>query len=81
MRIADRARVPGGHALTVDPEVFAAEVTLAAEKADVNEFTLRDARQLLKVESYRNKGPHPQPYWWKLPGSLTPEGASVETNI
>ena len=61
--------------------MLAAEVTLAAEKADVNEFTLRDARQLLKVESYRNKGPHPQPYWWKLPGSLTPEGASVETNI
>ena len=31
IRIADRARVPGGHALTVDREVFAAEVTLAIE--------------------------------------------------
>jgi len=29
--IADRARVPGGHALTVDREVFAAEVTRAIE--------------------------------------------------
>jgi methylenetetrahydrofolate--tRNA-(uracil-5-)-methyltransferase len=31
IRIADRARVPGGHALTVDREVFAAEVTRAIE--------------------------------------------------
>ena len=29
--VADRARVPGGHALTVDREVFAAEVTRAIE--------------------------------------------------
>ena len=31
IRLADRARVPGGHALTVDREVFAAEVTRAIE--------------------------------------------------
>jgi methylenetetrahydrofolate--tRNA-(uracil-5-)-methyltransferase len=31
IRMADRARVPGGHALTVDREVFAAEVTQAIE--------------------------------------------------
>ena len=31
IRVADRARVPGGHALTVDREVFAAEVTRAIE--------------------------------------------------
>jgi methylenetetrahydrofolate--tRNA-(uracil-5-)-methyltransferase len=31
IRIADRTRVPGGHALTVDREVFAAEVTSAIE--------------------------------------------------
>jgi methylenetetrahydrofolate--tRNA-(uracil-5-)-methyltransferase len=31
IRIADRARVPGGHALTVDREIFAAEVTRAIE--------------------------------------------------
>jgi methylenetetrahydrofolate--tRNA-(uracil-5-)-methyltransferase len=29
--VADRARVPGGHALTVDREIFAAEVTRAIE--------------------------------------------------
>ena len=31
IRIADRTRVPGGHALTVDREVFAAEVTHTIE--------------------------------------------------
>ena len=31
IRIADRTRVPGGHALTVDREVFAAQVTSAIE--------------------------------------------------
>ena len=31
IRMADRARVPGGHALTVDREIFAAEVTQAIE--------------------------------------------------
>jgi methylenetetrahydrofolate--tRNA-(uracil-5-)-methyltransferase len=31
IRIADRTRVPGGHALTVDREVFAAEVTRSIE--------------------------------------------------
>src|SRR6185437_14179332 len=31
IRIADRTRVPGGHALTVDREVFAAEVTRTIE--------------------------------------------------
>lgn len=32
LRAASAARVPGGHALTVDREVFAAEVTLAIEQ-------------------------------------------------
>lgn len=31
MRAADHARVPGGHALTVDREVFSAEITRAVE--------------------------------------------------
>src|SRR5205807_8797549 len=31
LRCADKARVPGGHALTVDREIFAAEITGAIE--------------------------------------------------
>src|SRR5690242_13831642 len=31
LRAADRARVPGGHALTVDREIFSAEVTTAIQ--------------------------------------------------
>src|SRR5579862_8753878 len=31
LRVANKARVPGGQALTVDREVFAAEVTAAIE--------------------------------------------------
>ena len=38
LRIADRARVPGGHALTVDREVFAAEVTRAIESEPLIEI-------------------------------------------
>jgi len=38
LRIADRARVPGGHALTVDREVFAAEVTVAIESEPLIEL-------------------------------------------
>src|ERR1700720_2507509 len=32
MRVAQQSRVPGGHALTVDREVFAREATLAIEQ-------------------------------------------------
>jgi len=38
IRIADRARVPGGHALTVDREVFAAEVTQTIESEPLIEL-------------------------------------------
>jgi methylenetetrahydrofolate--tRNA-(uracil-5-)-methyltransferase len=38
IRLADRARVPGGHALTVDREVFAAEVTRALESEPLIEL-------------------------------------------
>jgi methylenetetrahydrofolate--tRNA-(uracil-5-)-methyltransferase len=38
IRIADRARVPGGHALTVDREVFSAEVTNAIESEPLIEL-------------------------------------------
>jgi methylenetetrahydrofolate--tRNA-(uracil-5-)-methyltransferase len=38
IRLADRARVPGGHALTVDREVFAAEVTRAIESEPLIEL-------------------------------------------
>src|SRR5216683_5721456 len=38
IRIADRTRVPGGHALTVDREVFAAEVTRAIESEPLIEL-------------------------------------------
>src|SRR5713226_2555852 len=38
IRVADHARVPGGHALTVDREVFAAEVTRAIESEPLIEL-------------------------------------------
>jgi len=38
IRIADAARVPGGHALTVDREVFAAEVTRTIESEPLIEL-------------------------------------------
>jgi len=38
IRIADRTRVPGGHALTVDREVFAAEITRAIESEPLIEL-------------------------------------------
>ena len=38
IRIADRTRVPGGHALTVDRDVFAAEVTRAIESEPLIEL-------------------------------------------
>ncbi len=38
IRIADRARVPGGHALTVDREIFATEVTQTIESEPLIEL-------------------------------------------
>ena len=46
MRLADRARVPGGHALTVDREVFAAEVTRAIESEPLIELRREEITSL-----------------------------------
>ena len=50
IRIADRARVPGGHALTVDREVFAAAVTEAIEAEPLIEIR-REEMTALSVDS------------------------------
>ncbi|HXI40490.1 MAG TPA: methylenetetrahydrofolate--tRNA-(uracil(54)-C(5))-methyltransferase (FADH(2)-oxidizing) TrmFO [Bryobacteraceae bacterium] len=42
IRIADRMRVPGGHALTVDREAFAAEVTRVIEAEPLIELRRRE---------------------------------------
>src|SRR6266853_1149539 len=44
--IAPRARVPGGHALTVDREVFAAEVTRAMETEPMIEIRREEVAAL-----------------------------------
>jgi methylenetetrahydrofolate--tRNA-(uracil-5-)-methyltransferase len=46
IRLADRARVPGGHALTVDREVFAAEVTRAIESEPLIELRREEITSL-----------------------------------
>ncbi len=46
IRIADHARVPGGHALTVDREVFAAEVTNAIESEPLIELRREEATRI-----------------------------------
>jgi methylenetetrahydrofolate--tRNA-(uracil-5-)-methyltransferase len=46
IRLADRARVPGGHALTVDREVFAAEVTRAIESEPLIELRREEITNL-----------------------------------
>src|SRR5216684_697554 len=44
--LADRARVPGGHALTVDREIFAAEVTQAIESEPLIEVRREEISNL-----------------------------------
>jgi methylenetetrahydrofolate--tRNA-(uracil-5-)-methyltransferase len=46
IRLADRARVPGGHALTVDRDVFAAEVTRAIESEPLIELRREEITSL-----------------------------------
>ncbi len=46
IRIADGTRVPGGHALTVDREVFAAEVTRAIESEPLIELRREEVTTL-----------------------------------
>jgi len=46
IRLADRARVPGGHALTVDREVFAEQVTRAIESAPLIELRREEITSL-----------------------------------
>ena len=46
IRLADRARVPGGHALTVDREIFAAEVTRAIESEPLIELRREEVTSL-----------------------------------
>ena len=46
IRLADRTRVPGGHALTVDREIFAAEVTRAIESEPLIELRREEITRL-----------------------------------
>ncbi len=46
MEVAERARVPGGHALTVDREVFAGEMTRAIEGEPLIELKREEARAI-----------------------------------
>src|ERR1041385_7271117 len=46
LRAAQRARVPGGHALTVDREVFAAEVTAAIAAEPLVELRREEVRAI-----------------------------------
>ena len=46
LRLADRARVPGGHALTVDREVFAAEITRAIESEPLIEVRREEVERI-----------------------------------
>ncbi len=46
LRIADQTRVPGGHALTVDREIFAAEVTKAIESEPLIELQRQEAARV-----------------------------------
>src|SRR4029077_20122545 len=46
IRLADRARVPGGHALTVDREVFASEVTRAIESDPLIELRREEVARI-----------------------------------
>jgi methylenetetrahydrofolate--tRNA-(uracil-5-)-methyltransferase len=46
MEVAERARVPGGHALTVDRDVFAGEMTRAIEGEPLIELRREEARAI-----------------------------------
>jgi len=46
LRVADGARVPGGHALTVDREIFAAQVTAAIEAEPLIELRRQEVTRM-----------------------------------
>jgi methylenetetrahydrofolate--tRNA-(uracil-5-)-methyltransferase len=46
LRAAEKARVPGGHALTVDREIFSAEITRAIENEPLIEVRREEARSV-----------------------------------
>lgn len=46
MRAAERARVPGGHALTVDRELFSAEITKAIEEHPAIEIRRQEVTEI-----------------------------------
>ncbi len=65
--IADRHRVPAGHALTVDREVFAAEVTRAIENEPAIELRHEEITSLT-----------PDPTWIIASGPLTSDALAQE---
>ena len=50
LRAADRARVPGGHALTVDRTVFAEEISNAIEREPLIELRREEAERIADGE-------------------------------
>jgi methylenetetrahydrofolate--tRNA-(uracil-5-)-methyltransferase len=65
--IAPRVRVPAGHALTVDRELFATEVTRAMENEPLIELRREEVRAL-----------DPDKTWIVASGPLTSEGLAAE---
>src|SRR5690242_18404510 len=65
--IAPRARVPAGHALTVDREVFAAEVTRAIEN-----------QPGIEIRREETTSPDPEEIWIVASGPLTSEALAAE---
>ena len=70
LRAAATARVPGGQALTVDREVFSAEVSAAA-------FPWRNLSQLAGVRSFRSKAPMATAMLLNVTGSFSAGKAAL----